>query len=61
MPLIPALRRQREMELCEFHANLVCRVSSRTARAIQRNLVLKNQNSNQKQKEKKKERDKKLI
>ena len=39
-PLIPALRRQRD--LCEFQASLVYRVSSRTARATQRNPVLKN-------------------
>ena len=39
MPLIPALRRQkqRQMDLCEFEASLVYRVSSRKARATQRN------------------------
>ena len=31
MPLIPALRRQRQVGLCEFGASLVYRVSSRTA------------------------------
>ena len=42
MPLIAALRRQRQVDLCEFKANLVCRMSSRTAWAItQRNLVSK--------------------
>jgi hypothetical protein len=30
--LIPALRRQRQMDLCEFEARLVYRVNSRTAR-----------------------------
>ena len=30
-PLIPALRRQRQADLCEFEASLVYRVSSRTA------------------------------
>jgi hypothetical protein len=40
MPLIPALGRQ----ISEFEASLVYRVSSRTARAIQRNPVSKNQN-----------------
>jgi hypothetical protein len=40
MPLIPALGRQ----ISEFEATLVYRVSSRTARATQRNSVLKNQN-----------------
>ena len=40
MPLISAL--QRQTDLCEFEANLVYRMSSRTARAIaQRNPVSK--------------------
>jgi hypothetical protein len=39
MPLIPALGRQRQADLCEFEASLVYRVSSRTARDIQRNPV----------------------
>jgi hypothetical protein len=38
-PLIPALGRQRRIS--EFKASLVYRVSSRTARATQRNLVSK--------------------
>jgi hypothetical protein len=38
-PLIPALRRQRQADLCDFEASLVYRASSRTARAVQRNLV----------------------
>ena len=38
MPLIPALRRQRQC-ISEFEASLVYKVSSRTARAIQRNPV----------------------
>jgi hypothetical protein len=42
MPLIPALRRQRWMDLCEFGASLGYRVSSRVAKATQRNPVLKN-------------------
>jgi hypothetical protein len=37
----------------EFEASLVYKVSSRTARATQRNPVLKNQNQNQKKKKKK--------
>jgi hypothetical protein len=37
--LIPALGRQRHVDVCEFKANLVCRVNSRTARATQRNTV----------------------
>jgi hypothetical protein len=36
MALILELRRQREMDLCEFKASLVYRVSFRTARAKQR-------------------------
>jgi hypothetical protein len=41
MPLIPALGRQRR-RISEFEASLVYRVSSRTARATQRNPVSKN-------------------
>jgi hypothetical protein len=33
IPLIPALGRQRQTVLCEFEANFVYRVHSRTARA----------------------------
>jgi hypothetical protein len=40
MPLIPALERQRQEE---FEASLFYRVSSRIARATQRNPVLKKQ------------------
>jgi hypothetical protein len=43
MPLIPALGRKRQAD-AEFKASLVYKVSSRTARAIQRNPVSKNQN-----------------
>jgi hypothetical protein len=50
-PLIPALGRQRQA-ISEFEASLVYKVSSRTARAIQRNPVSKNQNQNQKKKKK---------
>jgi hypothetical protein len=39
---IPALRRKRQVELCEFKASLVYRASSRIARATQRNRVSKN-------------------
>jgi hypothetical protein len=38
MPLIPSLERQRQA-ISEFEASLVYRVSSRTAKAIQRNPV----------------------
>ena len=40
MPLIPALRRQKQVYLCEFEASLVYK-SSRIARDAQRNPVLK--------------------
>ena len=38
--LIPALRRQRQTDVCEFKASQVYRASSRTARATQRNPVI---------------------
>jgi hypothetical protein len=44
VPLIPALRRQKQVDLCELEASLVYRFSSRTAKATQRNPVLKNKN-----------------
>jgi hypothetical protein len=40
----------RGRRISEFEASLVYRVSSRTARAIQKNPVLKKQNNNKKQK-----------
>jgi hypothetical protein len=43
-PLIPALGRQKQADLCKFEANLVYRASSRTTRSTQENPVLKNQN-----------------
>jgi hypothetical protein len=49
MPLIPALRRQGQADLCEFEASLVYRVSFRTARATQRNPVLNKQKQNKKE------------
>jgi hypothetical protein len=57
MPLIPAL------EISEFKASLVYKVSSRTIRAIQRNPVSKNktkQNKKQKQKNKQKKKTTRL-
>ena len=39
--LILTLGRERQMDLCEFKASLVYRVSSRTAKVTQRNPVLK--------------------
>jgi hypothetical protein len=47
----------RRRQISEFEASLVYKVSSRTARATQRNPVLKN-NNNKKKKEKKKEKKK---
>ena len=41
-PLVPALWRQRQVNLCEFEASLVFKVSSRTVKA-KRNPVLKGQ------------------
>jgi hypothetical protein len=48
MPFILVLRRQRQADFCKFETSLVCifRESSRTARAIQRNPVWKNNNNN---------------
>jgi hypothetical protein len=43
MPLIPALGRQRQAD-SEFEASLVYRVSSRAARATQRNPVSRKKN-----------------
>jgi hypothetical protein len=45
MPLIPALRRQRQADLCEFEASLLYRVSSKTDKAIHRET--KSQKTNQ--------------
>ena len=49
MPLIPALWRQRRVDLSTFEASLVYRVSYRTARATQKNPVSKNKNKNNKE------------
>jgi hypothetical protein len=49
MPLIPALKRQRQTDF-EFETSLVNKVSSRRARAIQRNPVSKNKRTNTKNK-----------
>ena len=43
MPLIPALRRQGQVDLCEFKSSLVYIVNSRTARTTYVNLVSKKQ------------------
>jgi len=41
MSLIPVLGRQRQVDLCEFEASLLYRMSSKTARTTQRNPVSK--------------------
>jgi hypothetical protein len=46
----------RGRRISEFEASLVYKVSSRTARAIQRNPVSKNKQTNKKQKTKEKEK-----
>ena len=52
MTLIPALGRQRQVDLWECKACLVYRVSSR----VQRNPVLKNQREREREREREKER-----
>jgi hypothetical protein len=47
MPLIPALKRQRQVKLCEFKANLIYSSSSRTVKDIQRNPVSSKQTNKQ--------------
>ena len=44
--MIPAPRRQRQADFYDFKASLVYRVSSKTARATQRNPVLKRKQIN---------------
>ena len=44
MPLILALRRQTQEDLCEFEASLIYNTNSRTART-QRNPVFRNKTS----------------
>jgi hypothetical protein len=41
MPLIQALRRQRQTDVCKFKASLVYKANLRTAMATQRNTVSK--------------------
>jgi hypothetical protein len=44
MPLIPACRRQRQVDLCKLKDSLVYRERSTTAKATQENIVSKNKN-----------------
>ena len=66
MPLIPALRRQRQADLCEIKDRLVYRASARTgSKATQRKPVSKNKTKqttqiNQPKKKKKPQKKKKL-
>jgi hypothetical protein len=46
MSLIPALRRQRQTDPCEFKVSLVYRLGFRTARTVQRNPVSKKKTKN---------------
>jgi hypothetical protein len=48
---MPALRWQRQVNLCEFETNLVYRVTSRTARNTHRNPVLKKSTEEKEKKE----------
>jgi hypothetical protein len=51
MPLILALRRQRQVDLYEFKASLIYKVSSKPARAVtQRNPVSNKETNKQKEK-----------
>lgn len=45
--MIPALRRQRLVNLCEFKVSVVHKESSKAARVTQRNLVRENKIQNQ--------------
>jgi hypothetical protein len=46
---LPELQRQRQVDLCEFEASLVYRVSSRISRDTQRNSVSTNKQTNKQQ------------
>ena len=59
MPLIPALERQKQANLCGFKASLVCIVSSRTgSKATKRNSVLK-KTKREREKERERQTDRK--
>ena len=51
-PLIPAPRKQRQMDVCEFEASLFYRVSSRTAKNTYRDAVSKQNKTKEKKGEK---------
>ena len=59
MPLIPALRRQRQADLCEFEASLVYRDSFRSGfKAIEKPCLKKQKKKKRKKKKKKKKKKK---
>ena len=39
MPLVPALRRRRQADLCKFEVSLVYKVSSRPGRAVTQKIL----------------------
>jgi hypothetical protein len=51
VPLIPALKRQRQAVLCKFEVSLIYRVSSRTAWVTQRKPVSKDRRGRKGEKE----------
>ena len=55
-PLIPALRRQRQEDLCEFKASLVYMVSSRTARELCNREILFQKSERQRERKRERER-----
>jgi len=54
---IPALRRQRQEDLCDSEASLVCKASSRTARVTQRSPVLEKERKEGRKKLKKERKE----
>ena len=62
-PLIPAFRRQRQADLCEFKASLVYKVSSsRTARAVtQRKSAPPPERKMEREREKEKEKEREIY
>jgi hypothetical protein len=53
MSLIPTLKRQRQVDLCEFEASLVSSSGFRAARATKRNPVSKIERKKERKKERK--------
>jgi hypothetical protein len=58
LPLVLALRRQRQADLHEFEASLFYRVNSKTARATQIDSVSPNQKSKRRRKRRRRRRRK---